>query len=200
MEEAEKKELAKSMQYIVNELSKQEREQDKILGSIRQIVRNCANGIRLIHARKLEDAQKNILEAEKEIAKFARTKKFDYLLMQPYQEIAEARLLLAAVQKKRLPSWKELKMPFESYLLGLCDFVGELRREMLEMLKQGKLEEAERYFELMSEIHEHLQTIRFSNSLLPNFKKKQDVVRMQTEQARSELVIAKISRNFEKCY
>lgn len=198
MEEQEKKELAKSISYIVKELSKQEKEQDKILGSVRQIVRCCANAIRLIHTRKIAEAEREIADAEREIAKFARTKKFEYLLLQPYQEIAEARLLLAAVQKKQLPSWKNLKMPFEPYLLGLCDFVGELRREMLEMLKQEELAEAERYFELMSEIHEHLQTIRFSNSLLPNFKKKQDVVRMQMEQARSELVIAKISRNLKK--
>jgi translin len=98
----------------------------------------------------------------------------------------------AASTDKVKPTYSELGMPFEPYLLGLCDLVGELRREMLEMLKKGKKKEAEKYFELMSGIYDELMPIRFSNSLLPNFRKKQDVARGQVEQARSELVRATI--------
>ncbi|MCX8196807.1 MAG: hypothetical protein N3G80_00610 [Candidatus Micrarchaeota archaeon] len=187
-----RKEPSESIRLIVEELSKQEKEQDKILASVRQIVRHCANAIRLLHALDAKKAKAEIKKAEEMVKKFSHTKKFEYLLLQPYQEIAEAKLLLAAVENNPLPGWRELDMPFEPYLLGLCDLVGELRRQMLEMLKAGNLPEAERYFSLMSEIHEQLQTVRFSNSLLPNFKKKQDVVRLQTEQARSELVMAKM--------
>jgi len=61
---------------------------------------------------------------------------------------------------------------------------------MLECLKRGDKKSAGRYFELMSGIYDELSPIRFSNSLLPNFRKKQDVARMQVEQARSELVRA----------
>jgi len=177
---------------IVKELEGREKEQDAILGSVREIIRHCANGIKLIHSGEIKKAKLDIAQAEKKIAPFAATKQFEYLLSQPYQEIAEARLLLAAVERKPLPGWKELGMPFEPYLLGLCDFAGELRREMLEMLKKGKKAEAERYFELLNAIYEELQPIRFSNSLLPNFRKKQDVARSQVEQARSELVRAKM--------
>jgi translin len=175
---------------IVRELEGREKEQDKILGSTREIVRHCANGIKLLHAGEMKKAKVEIAAAQKKISPFSKTKDFAYLLEQPYQEIAEARLLLAAVEKKPLPGWDALGMPFEPYLLGLCDLVGELRREMLEMLKSGKKKEAQRYFELMSAIYDELLPIRFSNSLLPNFRKKQDVARMQVEQARSELVRA----------
>jgi len=177
---------------IVSVLEKREKEQDAILGSVREIIRHCANGIKLIHAGDIKAAKKDIAQAEKKIAPFAKTKQFEYLLSQPWQEIAEARLLLAAVEGKELPSWEELGMPFEPYLLGICDLSGELRREMLEMLKKGKKKEAERYFELMNETYNEMLPIRFSNSLLPNFRKKQDVARSQTEQARSELVRAKM--------
>ena len=177
---------------IVKELEGREREQDGILGSVREIIRHCANGIKLVHAGEVKRAKAEIAQAEKKIAPFSKTEKFGYLLAQPRQEIAEARLLLAAVEGKELPGWEELKMPFEPYLLGICDLVGELRREMLEMLKKGRIKEAERYFELMGGIYDELLPIRFSNSLLPNFRKKQDVARSQTEQARSELVRAKM--------
>jgi len=177
---------------IVKELERREKEQDRILSSTREIIRHCSNGIKLAHAGEIKKAKAEIAAAEKKVAPFAKTEQFEYLLEQTYQEIAEARLFLAAAEGKNLPTWKELGMPFEPYLLGLCDLVGELRREMLEMLKKGKAKDAERYFELMSGIYDELLPIRFSNSLLPNFRKKQDVARMQVEQARSELVRAKM--------
>lgn len=175
---------------IVKVLEKREKEQDAILGSTREIVRHCSNGIKLIHAGEIKSAKKEIEAAQKKVSQFSGTERFGYLLEQVYQEIAEAKLLLCAVERKELQSWEELSMPFEPYLLGLCDLVGELRREMLEMLKKGKKKEAEYYFGMMSAIYDELLPIRFSNSLLPNFRKKQDVARSQTEQARSELVRA----------
>jgi translin len=184
--------LSFGVEGIVSELVGREKEQDGILSCVRGIVRHCSNGIKLIHAGEIAQARKEIAAAQQEIAPFAKTKKFAYLLEQPYQEIVEAKLLLAAVEGKKLPTYSELGMPFEPYLLGLCDLVGELRREMLEMLKKGKKKEAEKYFELMSGIYDELMPIRFSNSLLPNFRKKQDVARGQVEQARSELVRATI--------
>lgn len=185
-----KSSLGSEIGKIVKVLEKREKEQDQILGSTREIIRHCSNGIKLIHAGDVKSAKREIESAEKKVAPFAKTAEFAYLLEQTYQEIAEARLLLAAVEGKTLPGWEELGMPFEPYLLGLCDLIGELRREMLEMLKAGKKEDAECYFGLMSGIYDELMPVRFSNSLLPNFRKKQDVARSQVEQARSELVRA----------
>ena len=186
----EKRKFSNKIGTIVRELEKRDKEQDRILGSVREIVRHCATGIKMLHAGEIASAKKEIAAARKKISPFSKTKQFEYLLEQPYQEIAEAQLLLAAVEKRALPGWKELGMPFEPYLLGLCDFVGELRREMLECLKRGDKKQAARYFEMMSGIYDELSPIRFSNSLLPNFRKKQDVARSQVEQARSELVRA----------
>lgn len=185
------KKIADGIAKIVAELEAREKEQDAILGSVREIVRHCSVGIKMLHAGELDRAEKEIGEAERKIAPFSKTKEFDYLLEQPYQEIAEAKLLLAAVKGEELPAWEELGMPFEPYLLGLCDLVGELRREMLEMLKKGDVKGAEKYFEMMSGIYDELVPVRFSNSLLPNFRKKQDVARSQVEQARSEIVRAR---------
>lgn len=184
----EKRKFSLKIGLIVRELEGREREQDGILGSTRQIVRHCANGIKMLHAGEMAPARAEIAAARKMILPFAKTKSFGHLLSQPYQEIAEAVLLLSAVEKKPLPGYQELSMPFEPYLLGLCDLIGELRRQMLEELKKGDAREAQRYFELMSNIYDELLPVRFSNSLLPNFRKKQDVARSQVEQARSELV------------
>jgi translin len=185
-----KNSISSQIPAITAELKLREAEQDRILSSTREIIRHCAVGIKLLHSGEIAGAKKEIASAQKKVAPFSKTEKFSYLLEQVWQEIAEARLFLAAVEKKEMPTYKELSMPFEPYLLGICDLVGELRREMLECLKAGDKREAARYFEMMSGIYDELSPLRFSNSLLPNFRKKQDVARSQVEQARSELVRA----------
>jgi translin len=182
-----KNRFSKKIEKIFRELEKAEKELDDILIASRESIRHCANAIKFIHLKELEKAKKEIKNAKEKIGKYKKTKKFGYLLLQPYQEIAEATILLAAVENKPIPYWKELEMPFEAYLLGLCDVIGELRREMLEMLKKGDKKSAERYYTLMNEIYTAMLPIRFSESILPNFRKKQDVARIQIEQARAEM-------------
>jgi translin len=178
------------IEKMVAELTKREKEQDRILGTTREIIRHCSNSIKMMHAGELKNAKAELSQIEKKLCPIAKTKVFDYLLTQTYQEVAEAHLLLAAIERRELPGFEELGMPFEPYLLGMCDFVGELRRQMLECLKVGKKKEAGYYFDMMNAIYDELVPIRFSNSLLPNFRKKQDVARHQVEQARSEIVHA----------
>lgn len=173
---------------MIKVLEKREREQDEVLRGTRELIRHCSKAIKAIHAKELKLAMDEISGAEKLMKKLQKAEQFKYMLMQSYQEFVEMKVLLAIISKKEVPAYKELGVPFESYLLGLCDCIGELRREMLESLKRGKKKDAQYYFDAMSAIYEQMIPLRFSNSLLPNFRKKQDVARMQVEQARSELL------------
>lgn len=173
---------------MIRELEKREKAHDLILSESRAIIRRCANSIKMLHSREIANAKKEIALMKKELSALPKGSEWGYLLTPIYQESAEAQLLLAAIERKPLPSFSSLSMPFEPYLLGVCDAIGEFRREMLECLKSGKKKEAEYFFNLMSAIYEEMLPIRFSNSVLPNFRKKQDVARMQVEQARSELL------------
>ena len=176
---------------MIRELERREKAHDKILSESRGIIRRCANSIKMIHSRELPAAKKEIAQMKKELSSLPDAEgAWSYLLEPIWQEAVEAQLLLAAVEKKPLPTYTALGIPFRPYLLGVCDAIGEFRREMLECLKAGKKKDAQYFFELMSCIYEELLPIRFSNSVLPNFRKKQDVARMQVEQARSELLRA----------
>jgi len=63
-----------------------------------------------------------------------------------------------------------------------------LKREMYESIRKNKKKDAEKYFALMEEIFDALLPLRFSNAILPEFRRKQDVARIQIEQARGELL------------
>jgi translin len=181
--------IERAIADMVVELKRREGEQDEILKLTRELVRECANAIKCIHARDMKTGKAHLANADSLVARVKKLDThFENISSQSLQEYAEVRLLVAIVEGKPTPTHKQLGMPFEVWLTGLCDVVGELRREMLEALKRGKKAEAKKFFEQMNGIYEAMLPLRFSNSILPNFRRKQDVARMQVEQARSELL------------
>ncbi|MFH1095857.1 MAG: hypothetical protein V1728_06590 [Candidatus Micrarchaeota archaeon] len=177
---------------IIPILQKREQSRDQVIGASRPLVRHCATAIKMLHSGEVKEAKAELALLKKEMDALPLSEpEFEYLFEQIWQEMVEARLLLAAVEHETLPTWKEMKIPPQVYLLGVCDAIGEFRRQMLERLRHDEYDEANYYFELMSQIYDQLSVIRFSGSLLPNFKPKQDQARHSLEQARSEILRAK---------
>ena len=179
------------LESIIPLLEKQEASRDKVIGASRPLVRHCANAIKMLHNGEIKEAKAELAKLDEEMEKLpASEPEFEYLFEPIWQERVEAKLLMAAVEHKPLPGWKELKIPPQVYLLGLCDAVGEFRRAMLENLRNDNYGEAHYFFEIMSQIYDQLSVIRFSGSLLHNFKPKQDSARHALEMARSEILRA----------
>jgi len=177
------------IELIDRNLRKKEEELDKVLQKNRTIVRSCSNAIKAMHAYELKEARKHLKDAEKElktIMPYADT--FTGQLNHVLQEFAEAQIVLSAIEHKKIPSFSDLGINEISYLNGLLDAVGELKREMYVSLRRGNRNEAAQYFQMMEDIYDELLPLRFSNAILPEFRRKQDVARMQIENARGELV------------
>lgn len=174
---------------IEKRLMEKENAMDRISTDGRIVIRACSNAIKAIHSRDQKAAIKYLKEAEKGVKKMKQ-----FVLLFPaqtnhiMQEYAEAVIVFMAVVKRKIPSIKEIGVDDVSYLNGLLDAVGELKREMYEALRRNERKEAERFFSFMEEIYDSLLPLRFSNSVLPDFRRKQDVARIQIEQARGELL------------
>ncbi|MEM4359135.1 MAG: hypothetical protein QXT45_01235 [Candidatus Bilamarchaeaceae archaeon] len=174
---------------IEKKLMEKESALDKLLVKARETVRECSSAIKAIHSRDLKTARAHLKEAEKGVQVLTKMKsEFPAQVGHVLQEYAEAQITLEAIERKRIPHYKELGVEEVPYILGLLDAVGELKREMYESLRRGERKEAERYFSLMEEIYDTLLPLHFSNAVLPDFRRKQDAARMQIEQARGELL------------
>ncbi|MFZ5501055.1 MAG: hypothetical protein ACOY58_03985, partial [Candidatus Micrarchaeota archaeon] len=162
---------------------------DIVLAENRKTVRSCSNAIKCMHAYDLKKAKEHLAEADETLKGLKKyEEQFPGQLAHIYQEYAEAQIVLSAIELKKIPSYTKLKVPEVPYLNGLLDAIGELKREMYESLRRGNKHEAEFYFKMMEEIFDELLPLRFSNSVLPEFRKKQDNARRQIEQARGELL------------
>ncbi len=181
--------LSLGISAVEKKLSAREGKLDTVLSTSRKVVRACSNTIKALHAHELKAAKKSLKDAEAMLKKIRPYQdEFPSQINHTLQEYCEARVVMSAVEKSKIPSYTDLKLGEIPYLLGLLDSVGELKREMYESMRAGKKKDAERYFEMMEGVYDELLTLRFSNAVLPEFRRKQDVARIQIEQARGELL------------
>ncbi len=181
-----------NLERMIKEFEKKEKQQTEVLEQKRALVRDCSNAIKEIHRRKLTNAKNLIKNVEQGLKKMKKFKtEFKVHIEHIEQEYVEAVVLLEIVENKKCSSPKKLKVSDVSYLTGLMDIVGELRREMLDLLRKDNYKEAERMFNAMEKVYESVEPVQFSNSIVPGFRRKQDVARRQIEQARSEILYSK---------
>lgn len=181
-----------NFERMIKEFEKKEKQQTEILEQKRALVRDCSKAIKEIHRRKLKSAKELIKNVEDGLKKLNNLREeFEVHIEHIEQEYTEAVILLEVVENEKISSPEKLKVSDVSYLNGLMDIVGELRREMLDLLRKDNYKEAERMFDAMETIYESVEPIQFSNSIIPNFRRKQDVARRQIEQARSEILYSK---------
>ncbi len=179
----------KGIAKITKNLEVRERALDKVMNEGRRTVRECSKAIKSIHAKDMKKAKAHLKNAEKLLPGIRKYEtEFPHQVSHVLQEYVETIVVLSAVEKKKLPSFSEMGVNEAAYLNGYLDAVGELKREMYEALRAGRKKEAERYFKMMEEVYDAFLPISFSNSVLPEFRRKQDVARIQIEQARGELL------------
>jgi len=169
------------------ELSEKEKTQDTVLKLSREVVRECSKMIKKIHEGvKISESEMKITDAK--VSEISKVNDFDQIKSIAMQEYAELMCLKAIMEKKDVPYPEEIHCDYLSYVQGLAYCVGELRREIQILLKDKNKRKAEEVFKKMEEIYENVSVIKYSSSLTGMLRKKQDVIRIQLEQARSELL------------
>ncbi len=107
------------------------------------------------------------------------------------QEGVEACLLANLAADRPLPGPEALGVEPESYLLGLGDTVGELRRLALSALARDRLDEAERRLGQLESVYRVLLRFETTRAIVP-LKPKQDAARGLVEKTRGEVTLARL--------
>ncbi|MFH1247379.1 MAG: hypothetical protein V1644_03285 [Candidatus Micrarchaeota archaeon] len=184
--------LGEVVGQLASELSAKEKGQDKILSLSREFIRDCAKAIRHLHTENPVEAREIMDTLKKKVAELKKAGvDFPRIIDTPLQEYAEIMIFSAVVDKKEVPTPEDLEIPVEPYLAGFLDASGEMRRSLQLALKEGKNSDAEYYFQCMNDIYNEMMLLKFSSSLVGNLKRKQDVLRGQLENARSEMLRAR---------
>ena len=187
--------LEEDVERITAYVREKQKRFDRITDRSREIVRLAAQSITHMHNGRQKEASAMLEEAKKLVGSDDfRDARFDYYTQQAQQEYAEAKIFFEIKGGNGIPEAKSVGVSSESYLMGLMDSVGELKREVLEELRNGNVKNAEYYFNAMRHIYDTTRPVRFAEAVLQGFRKKQDVARIQIENAGTEILSFRKSR------
>jgi translin len=171
-------------------------ERDRALTEARTLTRHCANAIRAIHRDEYTLAREHLDEARQLVHSLRdNLKDLPELFYAGYtqdalKEYAEASLVYALIDNGDFPSPDDLNLESATYLQGLAEAVGELRRRCLDMLLKDKPEEAERLMGEMDDIYAILVTMDYPDAITGGLRRLTDVARGIIERTRGDLTMS----------
>jgi translin len=177
---------------------------DQALTQARQLTRACALAIRAVHrdeagtmndhlneARKLADKLRQDLAAHPDLF-------FTGYTQDALKEFVEANVTCALIQNQALPTPDDLDVTEATYLNGLAEVVGELRRRTLDILRHGYSQEAERLLGVMDEIYSVLVTMDFPDAITNGLRRQTDLARGIIEKTRGDITFSLRGEHLEQ--
>ena len=188
--------LSDVVESIRSELTTLNALRDETLNRSRSLIRLCAESIRAIHRHEWETA-----DALLERARLAAAEMVTPLASHPglyhagytqdaLKELVEAHLLDAVVRNQPIPSRELLQVTGATYLRGMSEAGTEMRRFVLDLVRQGQVLEAEPYLAFMDEVYSLLITVDFPDSITDGLRRHTDVLRGVVERTRGDLTLA----------
>ena len=131
------------------EIDEDDAVREKALPLGRKAVRKCSESIKMTHRGEFDRAKTLISEAHQIIVEASKELSDSEFMMRSrgldvaHQELAEAVNLLSLMENGTFTVPAEYNIPARSYLNGLADTIGELRRASLDLLRNDNEEKAE---------------------------------------------------------
>lgn len=176
-----------SLEEIDKNLKDVQDRREKLIKGTRDVVMLCSKSIVAMHHSQLEDAKSKMDQAKtmlEEFRRYARQDLHRYITVAE-QELVEAYALKSVMDNKPMPSMRELDVTGESYLTGLLDCVGEIKRLVYDRMRSGKGKDAEELFAKMEEIYNAIYPFAVYDNIVSGLRRKLDVARMLIEDIRA---------------
>jgi translin len=177
---------------------------DKALATARQLTRACSLAIRAAHRLETDGMAGQLAEA-RSLADALRAELQTYpdLFYAGYtqdalKEFVEASATCALIQSQPLPTPEELGVGGATYLNGLAEVVGELRRRTLDILRNGYSQEAERLLGIMDDIYSVLVSIDYPDAITSGLRRQTDVARSIIEKTRGDITFSLRGEHLEQ--
>ncbi len=185
-------------------LTAKHRAREEALPLCREAVRLSANAIRCVHRREFQSAEELIGKAA------ANLKQVEAALSQhrdifhagfvhdAAKEYVEAATTLALIAGRPLPKPDDLGVLAAAYMNGIAETIGELRRHLLDSLREGKLEHCEDVLAAMGDIYDVLVTMDFPEAITGGLRRTTDAMRGILERTRGDFTMAAVQRQLEQ--
>ena len=177
---------------------------DRALALARQLTRACSLAIRAVHRDEDDVMNEHLTEARKlavslkgDLAGYPDLFYAGYT-QDALKEFVEANVTCALIQNRPLLTPAELEVSGSTYLNGLAEVVGELRRKTLDILRHGYSQEAERLLGIMDDIYSVLVTMDYPDAITNGLRRQTDLARSIIEKTRGDVTFSLRGEHLEQ--
>jgi translin len=177
---------------------------EKVLPLCRDAIRCCSQSIRAVHRQEFERARELLVSArgliDNAVAEASTCEDFGLggYIRDAQKEYAEASLTLAIVTRQELPAPADLRVADSSYLNGMGEAAGELRRYLLDSMRRGDISRGDELLSAMDDFYSVMVTMDFPDAITGSLRRTTDMVRGVLEKTRSDLALVVTQDNLRQ--
>ncbi len=180
---------------------------EQALPACRRAIRASGSSIRAVHRLELglaaelaDEAEAAIREAQQALQPFPAVA-YAGFLTDAEKEYVEARLVAELVTGRPLRSPGDLGVDPVSWMRGLAEAASELRRHLLDRLREGELERGEELLAIMDDVYDALVLVDYPDAITGGLRRTMDALRAVLERTRGDVTTtvlqARLQRSIE---
>jgi translin len=185
--------LAGAIAAIDVELSDANRAREAALVSCRRVIRAAGSSIRAIHrleadaaAALADGAEAALREAQRVLSPFPQVGHAGFL-HDAEKEYTEARAVAALVAGGPMPTPADLGVAASAWMRGVAEAASELRRNLLDRLREGDVARGESLLAAMDEVYDALVVVDYPDALTNGLRRTLDALRAVLERSRGDV-------------
>jgi translin len=197
---ARRDQLAARVDRIIEELEQANEAREVALAACRRVIRAAGSSIRAMHGLDAEAARALAAESEAELRR-AQEALGDFpgvayagFLHDAEKEYVEARAVAALIAGTDVPGPEELQVPASAWMRGVAEAASELRRHLLDRLRDGNLERSEELLAAMDDVYDALVVVDYPDALTNGLRRTLDALRAVLERSRGDVTTARVVR------
>ena len=160
------KRLRKMFDKLRRDYDKEDKLRDDLINKSRELIKLSKRIIYSVHRGELEKASLYVKDIKARKGSLDKFNKQDSYLKNAVQEYVEALLFYTYVKNNVIIGPEELKVDYESYLLGMCDLTGELMRFATNQFISENFDKVLDVKKILDLIYDELGLFDFRNSEL----------------------------------
>lgn len=171
---------------------------ESMLVSSRKVIQLSSKSIRATHrgehetAGSINEESRELLEqCESQISQFPDIAA-NSLFYDAQKEYTEALVTAAVITGQAIPTREALHVTAAAYINGVVEAASELRRCVLDLLRDDNLSRATELLEVMDEVYSHAITVDYPDALTHGLRRTTDAFRAVLERTRGDVTTASI--------
>ncbi len=197
-------ELEKLEKNFKDFLDNEDKAREQALRLSREVIRLSSQAIKKIHHADFQLA-KNLLVSAKKSLKTAKDVLLDFpeIRYAGFIHDAEKELIEGMIFYSLLTEGSIYTVDFDefdviSFLHGLSEAMGELRRHILDKMRKDEIDELEHFLSLMDDVYYFLASFDYPDVLTRGLRRSVDVLRAITEKTRSDITLILRQKSLEE--